>query len=167
MMITVFFYLAAAGLVAAALLVVLSKSPLYSAGFLIVALCMVALHYVLLEASFVAAMQVLVYAGAIVVLFVFVIMLLNLRRGAAARPGYLSTTKVLGAAGAAYIVFTLGRAVIMSVRADSAAAPAELGTVLGVGKLLLTRYLFAFEAVSVLLLVAVVGAVVLGQRKLS
>ena len=101
------FYLGAIGAVASALMMVLARSPLRAALWLIGSLCAVALLFLLLEAPFVAAMQVLVYAGAIMVLFVFVIMLLNLGPDASVRPAYLSVAKVLGALGAGYFTFQI------------------------------------------------------------
>ncbi|OGR12903.1 MAG: hypothetical protein A2341_23395 [Deltaproteobacteria bacterium RIFOXYB12_FULL_58_9] len=156
-----FFYLGAAVAVAGALMTVLSRSPLRGALWLIVSLCSVAVLYLLLGASFVAAMQVLVYAGAIMVLFIFVIMLLNLGPDAGVRPAYLSVAKVLGLGAAAYFTFQI----VTSVSGGK--AQAVDGTVKAVGTLLLGNYLFAFEAISVLLLVAVVGAVVLGMKRLT
>ena len=160
MMETVLFYIGAVGAVVGALAVVRAKTPLRGALWLIVTLCAVALLYVLLDASFVAAMQILVYAGAIMVLFVFVIMLLNLGPEARARPASLPLSKVLGVLASAYFVWRIIHAVA------AGGSRAVDGSVKSVGTLLLTDYLFAFEAISVLLLVAVVGAVVLGLRRL-
>lgn len=157
------FYLASAGLLLSAVAVVVSRSQLRGALSLIVALSCLSALYVMLDASFVAAMQVLVYAGAIMVLFVFVIMLLNLGPDAAHRPAYVSISKVLGSIAVFYCVL---RMVMLSTQ------PAEQwqsvdGTVKHVGALLMTNYLFGFEAISILLLVAVVGAVVLGLKRLT
>lgn len=164
MIAAILFYIAAAGLVASALGVVLSKSPLRAALRLIVALCCLALLYVLLEASFVAAMQILVYAGAIMVLFVFVIMLLNLQPGSRGQ-SYLSTAKVLGSLAAAYLFYVVARGALGN---DGTGGGGVLdGSVKNVGRLLLTDYLFGFEAISIMLLVAVVGAVVLGLKRLT
>jgi NADH-quinone oxidoreductase subunit J len=156
------FYVGAAGAIIAALMMVFSKSPLRGALWLIASLCCVALLFMLLEASFVAAMQVLVYAGAIMVLFVFVIMLLNLGPDASVRPAYVSVAKVLGALGAGYFTFQI----IMTTAGGGAGKPVD-GSVKAVGTLLLSDFLFAFEAISVLLLVAVIGAVVLGLKRLT
>jgi NADH-quinone oxidoreductase subunit J len=160
------FYIGAAVAIAGAALVLLARSPLRGALALIVSLCGVALLYLLLDASFVAALQILVYAGAIMVLFVFVIMMLNLGPDAGVRPAYLSVAKLLGFFAAAYFAF---RIIAGAVGIEKAAAEpaAGFGSVKTVGTLLLTNYLFAFEAISVLLLVAVVGAVVLGLKRLT
>ena len=92
---------------------------------------------------------------------IFVIMLLNLGPDAGVRPAYLSVAKVLGLGVAAYFTFQI----VTSVSGGK--AQAVDGTVKAVGTLLLGNYLFAFEAISVLLLVAVVGAVVLGMKRLT
>jgi NADH-quinone oxidoreductase subunit J len=161
MMETVLFYVGAVTAIVGALAVVLARTPIRGALWLIFTLCAVALLYVLLDASFVAAMQILVYAGAIMVLFVFVIMLLNLGPEAGARPAYLSVSKVVGVAAAGYFVWRLIHDV------TGGGSKAIDGSVKNIGQLLMTDYLFAFEAISVLLLVAVVGAVVLGLRRLT
>ncbi len=163
-MATILFYLAAVGLLGSAGAVILSRSPLRSALALIVALAFLALLYVLLDAPFVAAMQVLVYAGAIMVLFIFVIMLLNLQPGGSGRPAYLSIAKGLGTLASVYVFYAILRG---SGAVGPTAGAAVDGSVRNIGRLLLTNYLFGFEAISILLLVAVVGAVVLGLRKLT
>ncbi len=162
-MTAVLFILASALAILGALGVVLARNPLRGAMALIVCLCAVSLHYILLEASFVASMQVLVYAGAIMVLFVFVIMMLNLGAGSSGRPFYISVWKVLGGAAAAYIFYLVLDGAGLVARQGMTVD----GSVKNVGRLLLTDYLFGFEAISVLLLVAVVGAVVLGMKRLA
>jgi NADH-quinone oxidoreductase subunit J len=161
----VLFCVAAVGLLTAALVTVGARSPLRSALSLIVALCFLALLFLLLEAPFVAAMQILVYAGAVMVLFVFVIMLLNLGPDASKRPPYISFAKVLGGVAVGYIAWV---AVSRMLAAPGVMGGGTVdGTVKNIGTLLLTDYLFAFETISVLLLVAVIGSVVLGLRKLT
>ena len=160
---TLLFYVGGAGLLATALAVVLARRPLHGALWLILCLCHVALMYLLLDATFASAMQLLVYAGAIMVLFVFVIMLLNLQ-DSQQRPPYLAWSKVLGTVAIASIAY---RIVSLVLREPSGPGRAVDGSVKSIGALLLTDYLFAFEAVSVVLLVAVVGAVVLGMRRLT
>lgn len=158
------FYVAGLATLAAAVGVVLARSPLRAALLLIVSFVFLSLLYVLLDAGFVAAMQILVYAGAIMVLFVFVVMLLNLQPRVSLRPAYVSVAKTLGSVSAAYLLFVL-------VRGASGATVSSGGTVDGtvrnLGRLLLSNYLFDFEAISILLLVAVLGAVVLGLRRLT
>ena len=167
MMETIVFGIGAAGLVVSSLAVVLAKNPLRAALYLIAGLCSAAVLFVLLEASFVAAMQVLVYAGAIMVLFVFVIMLLNLGPDDGSKPAYLSIAKLLGSVSVLYVGYRMAAAAIDLPGPAAKAIDPSFGSVKSVGVLLLTDFLFGFEAISVLLLVAVVGAVVLGLKRLT
>jgi NADH-quinone oxidoreductase subunit J len=153
--------------VVAALGMVLSRNAVYSALLLVVNFFCLAGFYVLLEAQFVAAVQVIVYAGAIMVLFLFVLMLLGVgnevvvkeqMRGQ--RPAAVLLTLGLLVA----IVAGLGAGVFDAAPASLAAAN-EGGNVQAVGRLLFTRYTFAFETAGVLLMVAAVGALVLGKRQ--
>jgi NADH-quinone oxidoreductase subunit J len=157
------FIIVAAGLLAMALCVVLARSPLRSALALIVALCLQAILYVMLDAPFVAAMQVLVYAGAIMVLFLFVIMLLNLGPDAVRRPAYLAVSKVLGTVFTGFVVYRMATLALE----EHGPGRAVDGSVKHIGNLLLSDFLFNFEAISVLLLVSVVGAVVFGLKRLT
>jgi NADH-quinone oxidoreductase subunit J len=153
--------------VVAALGMVLSRNAVYSALLLVVNFFCLAGFYVLLEAQFVAAVQVIVYAGAIMVLFLFVLMLLGVgnevvvkeqMRGQ--RPAAVLLTLGLLVA----IVAALAAGVFDAAPASLAAAN-EGGNVQAVGRLLFTRYTFAFETAGVLLVVAAVGALVLGKRQ--
>ena len=160
------FYVAAAWVVGMAAAVLLARSPLRSALALIAALCGVAALYVQLQAGFVAAMQVLVYAGAIMVLFLFVIMLLNLGLGGdLGRPIYWAVSRVAAMVATIWLSWRLMAAALGPLAATGTGSPPLDGSVRQVGEILVTRALFPFEAISILLLVAVVGAVVLaGQR---
>jgi NADH-quinone oxidoreductase subunit J len=159
---TVLFVVAAAGTLGGALAVVLARSPVHAALSLALVLVSVAMLFVELDAGFVAAMQLLIYAGAVMVLLVFVIMLLNMRPGEAAKPAYLSVSKTLGALAAFYVLYLVAG----GVEAGAGGASVD-GSVGAVGRLLLSEHIFAFEGVSVLLLTAIVGAVVLGIKKLA
>jgi NADH-quinone oxidoreductase subunit J len=151
----------------ASLLVITRKNPLHSAVFLALTFLCVAVLYLLLYSQFIAVIQVIVYAGAIVMLILFVIMLLDLEEEL--RSGLrLLYSKVLGSALA--VLFLMG--IIYSVAAApltgkvGAYPPAKLSqNVKTIGEVLFTRYLFPFEIVSVLLVAAVVGAVVLSKKK--
>jgi NADH-quinone oxidoreductase subunit J len=145
-----------------ALAVVLAHSPLRSALALIVVQCALAGLYVLLHAPFVAAMQVLVYAGAIMVLFLFVIMLLNLGNETLPQMTYLAAGKGLGALSLTCICVT---ATTLALATPLEAKPVD-GSVTHVGAMLLGPYLLAFEATSVLLLTAVLGSIVLNLKRL-
>ncbi len=163
---TLFFVLAAVSLISGGL-VVFQPHPLRSALWLIVNFFAVAGIYLLAHAEFIAAIQVIVYAGAIIVLFLFVIMLLNLRRPeeAPAMPFY--GQKLAG------IILAGFSALIMIYAYTRVKLPAAKELVPGLGntemiaKSLFTDYLLPFEVTSVLLLVAIVGAVVLAKTRLK
>lgn len=149
----------------ASLGVVLARTPLRSALCLILVQLQLATLYVGLEAPFVAAMQVLVYAGAVMVLFVFVIMLLNQGAERRASAGQVPLLKWAGAAAAVAVMV----GVVSNARqlVSPGPSPAFDAGVHALGEVLLGRFLFAFEATSLLLLTAVVGAVVLGLKRLT
>jgi len=168
---TLIIFWAFAGLaVASALLCITRQSPVASALWLVVTLFSIAALFVLLDAQFIAVLQVLVYAGAIMVLFLFVIMLLNLGRGA---PSDMKGPLGLGVA---VLLAGLMLVQLLGMRPAGAAptpapslmarAAAEQGMVPAVARPLFSVYLVPFEITSVLLLAAIVGAVVLAKRKL-
>jgi NADH-quinone oxidoreductase subunit J len=152
-----------------ALLVVLHPNPMVSVLFLILHLFCIALFYLLLQAQVLAALQVIVYAGAIMVLFVFVVMLLNLQAEAGLRLGggaQRSGAIVLGALLAGLLFWAIEN------RRDRPFFEPEsfvqgFGTARDLGTLLFGRYMFAFEAASILLVAAMVGAVILAKRRLD
>ena len=153
--------------VVSALGVVLSRNAVYSALLLVVNFFCLAGFYVLLEAQFVAAVQVIVYAGAIMVLFLFVLMLLGVESQEAVREtikGQRPAAVLLTLGLLVAIVAGLG-AGVFDTAPTSLAAANEGGNVQAVGRLLFTRYTFAFETAGVLLMVAAVGALVLGKRQ--
>ncbi len=159
------FYLVAGVAVVAALGVVLERTPVYSALCLIVVLCSLAVVYLLLGAEFIAVIQVIVYAGAIMVLFVLVIMLLNAARET---PGERSRlARWMGAPLlAAFLVLAL-YAVSQQFSGGGpppaqplAAGPAEIGN------LLFRSYVLPFEVTSILVLVAILGAVSLAKKEI-
>ncbi len=159
------FYPLAALSVLAAFGVVLTNDPIRSALSLVCSMVLLAVFYVVLGAHLVAALQIIVYAGAVMVLFLFVITLLNLRRDPtdSGRPVMTAVATVSGIVLAAL----LGNAVWDSTLPAASNAPlAEgFGTTVGIARQLFSEYIVAFELTSVLLLVAVVGAVVLAKRE--
>jgi NADH-quinone oxidoreductase subunit J len=160
---TVLFILFGAIAVCGAVMVVTRKSPMASALYLILTLFAVAALFVLRQAHFLAAVQVIVYAGAVVVLFVFVIMLINVPENRL--PVERATTiRVLGVLAAG--IFILESAVLARRFWMPKVPAAEVGTVEVVGRALFTDYLLAFEITSVLLLAAVIGAIALAKRKI-
>jgi len=159
------FALFAAVLIASGLLVILHRNPVTSALFLVLAFCSLAGLYIMMSAEFVGMVQVIVYAGAIMVLFLFVIMYLNLgrdvesglptqlRRGL----GWVAGAALLGEAAA-----LIGRRAVPGPVADT---PVQAGNTQAIGQVLYTRYLFPFEITSLLLLVAMVGVIVIGKGR--
>jgi NADH-quinone oxidoreductase subunit J len=170
---TLVFYLLSGLAIVTAALVIGQRNPMYSVLLLIASFGALAGLYIQLDAPFVAVAQIIIYAGAIMVLFLFVVMLLNapqedgadwdrahpLRRPAIARFGSLL---------ALLLVVQLAWALISASGVDApvggGATGAQAGSVRALGRTLFTEYVFAFEATSVLILVAMVGAVVLARR---
>ena len=143
-----------------------SRNPVTSAMFLVLTIASLAGLFVLLHAFFLAAVQVLVYAGAVMVLFLFVIMLLDLRAEEREKVKSFSLAAGLIAAGAILGIF-LFSLLPQNSPIDSAQSPQLEGSTIELGRLLFTDYLLPFEIVSVLLLVAMVGVVLLSKRELK
>jgi NADH-quinone oxidoreductase subunit J len=142
--------------------VVATRQPVHSAIALLIVLAALAVNYLLLAAQFIAALQIIVYAGAIVVLFLFVIMLLHARSG---EEGPNKLPRQRGAAvvfGALYLAALLSA--LLATTRPWPPAPAGFGTAQHVGEALYTTYVLPFELASVVLLVGIVAAVVLGRR---
>ena len=145
------------------LAVIFARNPVYSVLALIVAFFAIAGHYILLNAQFLAAVHIIVYAGAIMVLFLFVIMMLNLNKET--EPQKAINIKMAAVVAAGVLMITL----IGALRsADSIPQPANLdgniGLVSNLGKVLFSDFLIPFEISSVLFLAAMVGAVMLGKK---
>lgn len=157
------FYLLAGMTIAAAAGVVMMRNPVHSALSLVATLFLIAVNYIALQAHLVAALQIIVYAGAVMVLFLFVIMLLNLQTDPHESP--LKAVSAVAALAGLTIAVLLGRFLYAYGAADAAAElPENFGTTKVLAEVLFRNHLVAFELTSVLLLVAVVGAVVLAQR---
>lgn len=164
------FYFIAACILGFAVLVVSTKDTVHSVLFLVMDFLFVAALYVLLGAEFLAAIQVLVYAGGIVVLYLFVVMLVNLKRPPEAHSdphrrtmlGFLLAAAVLVEVGA---IAVYGHSQPAMVPVPGAAMPVT-GNTAQIGWLLYTSYLIPFEIASMLLLVAMIGAIVLAKREL-
>lgn len=169
---TLFFYFAGGLAVASAFVVVTARNPVASALFLLVTLGSIAALFVLLGAQFIAVLQVMVYIGAILVLFLFVIMLLNL--GHAYRPDLRRPPWRLLALGVGFALFVELVIALAPVRAWPGPGPEALevlqrsrGVVGSVAQLLFSDYVVPFEVTSILLLVAIVGALVLAKRRVD
>jgi len=165
-----FFYLFGAVAVIASLLVIAQRNPIYSVLLLIASFGALSGLYVLLDAPFVAVTQIIVYAGAIMVLFLFVVMLLNAphedtehdeKVHPLRRPGPMRFGAVLAAGLVVELLWALTRA-----GEEASAFPvAPMISVRAIGKALFTEYAFPFEVTSLLILVAMVGAVILAKRE--
>lgn len=152
--------------VLSALMVVFSRNPIYSVLYLVITFFCVACHYLLLNAQFLAAVHIIVYAGAIMVLFLYVIMLLNLNKDdEQSKTNYLRFAAIV----------TAGLLMVVVVGALRGAESAQVtfessnntGLVNNLGKLLFNEFLLPFEIVSILLLAAMVGAVMLGKNNMK
>ena len=153
-----------------AVLVISTKDTVHSVLFLVLDFLFVAALYVLLDAQFLAVIQILVYAGGIVVLYLFVVMLVNLKRPPEAHSDPHRLTKV-GLGMSAAVLLELGAIAVYSsslpaTPVSPAAAMPVTGNTEQVGWLLYTSYLIPFEIASMLLLVAMIGAIVLAKREL-
>jgi NADH-quinone oxidoreductase subunit J len=163
---TVGFIVLATLALASALVVVFHRSPIISALALVFNLVAIAGFYLLLNAQFLALLQVIVYAGAIMVLILFVIMLLSIAEEQGLhRSGTIQTVMApLIALGCAV---AMGFAVYRGSEGPAyVASSADFGTVRNIGTELFTTFFYAFEAISLLLVVAMVGAVLLAKRRL-
>jgi NADH-quinone oxidoreductase subunit J len=144
-----------------ALLVVFSKNPVYNVLYLIITFFAIAGHYILLNAQFLAVVHVIVYAGAIMVLFLYVIMLLNLNQESEPHKSTLIKVAAVASSGLFLLVF------VGSLRGASQIAHktggTEIGLVKNLGRILFSEFLFPFEVSSILLLAAMVGVVMVGK----
>ena len=152
------------------ILVVTRKNPVHSVLWMLVLFVHMAGLYLFLNAEFLAAVQIIVYAGAIMVLFLFVIMLLDLRKEekelrlqkqwpVSAVTGVLFLVVLISIVGKITVLPELGKYSIEAIQAE--------GSMMTIGKVLYTKYLLPFEIASVLLLVAIVGAVVLAKKRIE
>jgi NADH-quinone oxidoreductase subunit J len=168
------FYVLSGLAVAASALVIGQRNPMYSVLMLIVSFAALAGLYITLDAPFVAMAQMIIYAGAIMVLFLFVVMLLNAPQEDAAgwdrthplrRPGFARVGIVLAVLFVAELGWVLARVVSLESPVGARGDGAFIGSVREMGRVLFTQYSFAFEATSILILVAMLGAVVLARRE--
>jgi len=168
------FYVLSGLAVGASALVIGQRNPMYSVLLLIVSFAALAGLYIGLDAPFVAMAQMIIYAGAIMVLFLFVVMLLNAPQEDAAewdrthplrRPGIARAGIVLALLFVVELGWALAKVVSLNSPVGGRADGAVIGSVREMGRVLFTQYSFAFEATSILILVAMVGAVVLARRE--
>jgi NADH-quinone oxidoreductase subunit J len=164
------FYTLAAFILGFAILVITTKDTVHSVLFLVLDFLFVAALYVLLEAPFLAVIQILVYAGGIVVLYLFVVMLVNLKRPPEAHQDPRRRAKLGFGLSAAILVELAAIAAYSSAHplppASATSAMPVTGNTEQVGWMLYTSYLIPFEIASMLLLVAMIGAIILAKREL-
>ena len=171
---TVLFYAFGGLAVGASLLVIGQRNPIYSVLLLIASFGALAGLYILLDSPFAAVTQMIVYAGAIMVLFLFVVMLLNVPREDAAEwdrghplnhPGIRRFGMALSAFFAVEIVWAVWHVSTRQAMAIKATPAGSVSSVAAIGRSIFTDYAFPFEATSVLILAAMVGAVILARRE--
>ena len=161
----ILFYVFAALALLCGGLVILNRNPVNSAMFLVLTIASLAGLFVLLNAFFLAAIQILVYAGAVMVLFLFVIMLLDLKKEQRRKIKTYGLIGGLISVGAIVAIFL--RALFVTKPGANLDAPTAIGDTITLGKILFTKFLLPFEIVSVLLLVAMVGVILLSKKDLK
>jgi NADH-quinone oxidoreductase subunit J len=161
------FFACAALAIAGAMLLIISREPIHSALSLILVMMALAVLYLLLGAPFIAAVQIIVYAGAIMVLFVFVIMLLN--AGVEERTDWSKIAKYAGLPLAVFLLLEtahwLGRSSAGAAIANGAGSPSQAASTTQLSLELFQQYLLPFEATSILILIAILGALILARKE--
>ncbi|MDB5228396.1 MAG: NADH-quinone oxidoreductase subunit [Bacteroidota bacterium] len=148
-----------------ALMVIIDKNPVHSVLYLIITFFAIAGHFFLLNAQFLGAVHIIVYAGAIMVLFLYVIMMLNLNKEI--EPHKKNIPKVIAVISAGLLMICLVAVLIGAERTMlPAARDSNIGLVENLGKVLFREYMLPFEISSVLFLAAMVGAVMLGKKEI-
>lgn len=158
----ILFWILAALSILSAVMMVSSKSPVYSVLWLIMTFFTISGHYILLNAQFLAIVNIIVYAGAIMVLFLFVIMLMNLSKDT--EPQKSKWMKIAGAVSGGCLLLVLIAALRDADAGTAQMGYGEIGLIQNLGKVLFTDYVVPFEISSILFLSAMVGAVVIGKR---
>ncbi|MDQ6609547.1 MAG: NADH-quinone oxidoreductase subunit J [Bacteroidota bacterium] len=146
-----------------ALMVITSKNPVFSVLWLIVTFFTISGHYILLNAQFLAIVNIIVYAGAIMVLFLFVIMLMNLSNDT--EPQKSKWLKLAGAVAGGCLLLVLVAALRGTETRMTEMGTGEIGLIQNLGHVLFTEYVVPFEIASILFLSAMIGAVVIGKRE--
>lgn len=165
MSLDILFYILGGLTIGTALMVVLSKHPVRSVLYLVLTFFLISANYVLMNAQFIAIVNIIVYAGAIMVLFLFVLMLLNLNKENEPKHSPMMTIGAGIAGGALFLV------VVAAMRDAILATPMidtnseQVGLVENLGKVLFTKYVLPFEVSSILFLAAMVGAVLLAKKE--
>jgi NADH-quinone oxidoreductase subunit J len=162
----VLFWITAFVAIASAIWVISSRQPVHSVVGLIVNFAALAVLFLTLSAEFLAMMQILIYAGAILVLFLFVIALLTIgAQPVEIGPGRLSFQAVPSVVAGLAALVLMGAGLRVAWSQSAASPPPDLGTVASFGQQLLTTHVFAFEVTAFILLIAIVGVVMMAGRK--
>ena len=159
----ILFWALAAISLSSAVMVITSKNPVYSVLWLIVTFFTISGHYLLLNAQFLAIVNIIVYAGAIMVLFLFVIMLMNLSKDT--EPQKNRWLKLAGAVAGGSLLLVLVAALRTTESQMTEMGTGTIGLIQNLGQVLFTQYVVPFEIASILFLSAMIGAVVIGKRE--
>jgi NADH-quinone oxidoreductase subunit J len=157
------FFLLAIICIGAVLGMIISKDQAYNALFLILAFACMGGLFALLEAPFIAAVQIIIYAGAIMILFIFVVMMINLRKGIV--PEKKKWTTYFAVIIAAALLVELFLTIKGLLKPVGSSSLAKMGNPTDLGRLLFTKYLYPFEITSILIIAAIVGAIVLVKKR--
>jgi NADH-quinone oxidoreductase subunit J len=147
----------------ASLMVLIARKPIHSVLYLTLAFLAIAGHFILLNAQFIAIVNVIVYAGAIMVLFLFTVMLLNLNLAAELKKSRLVTLAAVIAGGLLFLTIAAAARSVDNISSPGQ-AETQIGLVKNLGKILFSEYRLPFEVSSILFLSAMVGAVMLGKK---
>ena len=159
----ILFWILSAVAVLAALMMITSRNPVYSVLWLIITFFCISGHYILLNAQFLAIVNIIVYAGAIMVLFLYVLMLMDLKKDN--EPQKNKWLKIIGAVAGGSLLLVLIAALRNTEKQMAELNTGDIGLVENLGRVLFTEYVVPFEISSILFLSAMVGAVVLGKRE--
>ncbi len=160
----ILFYLLSAMAIGSALGVILSRNPVKSVLFLIATFFAISGHYVLMNAQFLAIVNIIVYGGAIMVLFLFVIMLMNLNTDAEPQKSRLVQFAAVLSGGALFLVLIAALRTV-DLSSEYVSGDSEIGLIKHLGQVLFNEYVLPFEISSVLFLSAMIGAMVLGKKE--
>ncbi len=149
--------------VGCALGVILSRNPVNSVMFLILTFFAISGHYLLMNAQFLAVVNIIVYAGAIMVLFLFVIMMMNLNADVEPQKGQLVQLAGVISGGVLFLVILAAIKSASPIEVDKSAS--QIGLIDNLGKVLFTKFVLPFEISSVLFLSAMIGAIVIGKKE--
>ena len=161
----IIFWVLSALAIGSALMVITRKNPVHSVLYLVVTFFAISGHYILLNAQFLAVVNIIVYAGAIMVLFLFVVMMMNLNTAAEPQKNKLLQFAGVISGGSLFLVLMAALVKTKEVSASMELQTGDYGLIKNLGKVLFTNYVFPFEISSVLFLSAMIGAVVISKKE--